>query len=649
MTKRPKARPSKSPTTVPAPQQDSDETLLRRILEGTARATGDDFFRALVRNLSLALRASHVFVSELLAQRTRVRTLALWGLGAFHENFDYDLDGTPCEDVIRGSLCHHPRGVADRFPRDEPLRQLGIQSYLGVPLLDQRGQVLGHLAVLDTSPMPDEPQRLSILDIFAARASAELERLHAVQALAYSERQFRDLFDEAPIGYVYEDTNTRFKSANRAAQKILGLRPDEVEGTVGLTLVANTTESQLRLHDSMVAEQAGREKDCIEIELRRKCDQKPVWIQRWSRPEPDGKLTRTMIIDITDRVLAERERNRLRAQNVYLREEIKSEYNFDEIVGSSPSLRAALVKVEQVAPTDSTVLILGETGTGKELIARALHNNSRRREGPLIKLNCAALPTGLIESELFGHTKGAFTGATESRTGRFALADGGTIFLDEVGDIPKDVQVRLLRVLQEQEFEPVGSQKTIRVDVRVIAATNRDLAAAVADGSFRADLFYRLNVFPIHVPPLRERRQDIRTLAHYFAQKYATRIGKRIESIAPDTLQRLDQYPWPGNIRELENLIERAVIVAQGTALDVGPEVFAPTIAPPAAAGTRPASSPPPRTAAENERQHVLGVLERCNWIIEGPRGAATVLGLHPNTLRSRMKKLDIHRGHEGS
>src|SRR5207245_2653872 len=308
-----------------------------------------------------------------------------------------------------------------------------------------------------------------------------------------------------PSAYIYEDTESRFVSANRAAMNLLGLKPEEVRGTLGLSLVAPTPETQERVHRAIEAIQRGEERACIELELRRKDDGRPVWVQWWSKPEPDGRYTRTMLVDITARVLAEQERNRLQQQNRYLREEIESEYNFEEIIGGSAVLRELLAKVKQVAPTDSTVLVLGETGTGKELIARAVHNFSRRRDKPLIKLNCSALPTGLVESELFGHEKGAFTGATEKRSGRFELADGGTIFLDEVGDLPPDVQVKLLRVLQEREFERVGGAKQIGVDVRVIAATNRDLAQAVAEGKFRQDLYYRLNVFPVELPPLRER------------------------------------------------------------------------------------------------------------------------------------------------
>jgi len=629
------SRPSRAPDPGPTSLQ-SDDEVLRRILEGTAHTTGDEFFKSLVRNLGIAVEAKYAFVAEVSPRRDRVRTLAVWGNGAFRENVEYALDGTPCEDVIRGVLCHHPRGVQARFPRDLMLADMGVESYLGVPLLDAAGQVLGHVAVLDTRPMSDEPRRVSIFRIFASRAAAELERVRMEKALLESERRLRDLFDEAPIGYVYEDTHTRFVSANRAAMQILGLRPEEVTSTVGMTLVA--PKAQELVHDSLLAEQEGKEKPYIEIELRRKDDGQPVWIQRFSRPEPDGKHTRTMIVDITKRVVAERERARLSQHNAYLREEVESQHNFEEMVGESGALRAVLAKVKQVASTDSTVLVLGETGTGKELIARALHSASRRRDRPLIKLNCAALPTGLIESELFGHEKGAFTGALEKRIGRFALADGGTIFLDEIGDVPMDVQVRLLRVLQEQEFEPVGSAKTMRVDVRVIAATNRDLEKAVRDGDFRADLFYRLNVFPIVLPPLRERPEDIPLLAYSYLSKYGAKFGKRVDAIDDATMQRMMDYSWPGNVRELENIVERALILSNGSTLEIDPAMLRTD------ARVGPPPSAAPRALSDNERAHILKVLGESGWCIEGERGAAKALGLHPNTLRSRMKKLEIRR-----
>ena len=640
-----------------APPPDDDQEILATILAGTASATGEQFFKALVRNVSIATRAAYAFVAELSADARRVRTLALFGRGRFHPDVEYELAGTPCEDVIRGALCHHPREVQRLFPQDTMLVDLGIQSYLGVPLLDNQGQVLGHLAVLDTQPMPEEPRRRSVFQIFAARAAAELERLRIERRLVASEQQFRLLFEEAPIGYVYEDTETRFVSANRTALQILGLRPDEVKGTVGRTLVAPTPESQQRLLLSMAAEQAGKERESILIELRRKSDGRSVWVQRYSRPDPDGKFTRTMILDVTAQVQAQAERNQLRQQNLYLHEELKSERTSDELIGTSSAMRDVMTKVQQVAPTDSTVLLLGETGVGKERIARALHASSRRHDRPLIKLNCAALPSGLIESELFGHEKGAFTGATEKRVGRFALADGGTIFLDEIGDMPMEVQVRLLRVLQEQEFEPVGGQRTIKVDVRVIAATNRDLEQAIADGSFRRDLYYRLAVFPIVVPPLRERTGDVPILVHYFAAMFAQRLGKPIASVDDATMAMLTRYSWPGNIRELQNVIERAIILATGPVLTIDPAML-PAVADGPAAGTRPVTGAPgvgakrpapPATLAATERAQIEAALVLAGWRIEGPRGAAKRLGLHPNTRRSRLKKLGIERPHGAS
>jgi formate hydrogenlyase transcriptional activator len=313
---------------------------------------------------------------------------------------------------------------------------------------------------------------------------------------------------------------------------------------------------------------------------------------------------------------------------------------FEQIVGSSPALESALEQVEQVAPTDSTVLIQGETGTGKELIARAVHNLSPRCGRPFIKLNCAAIPFDLLESELFGHEKGAFTGAIAQKIGRFELADKGTLFLDELGDIPVGLQPKLLRVLQEQEFERLGSGRTHRVDVRLVAATHRNLAEMVKRSEFRSDLYYRLNVFPIAVPPLRERREDIPVLAEHFVEIYARRMGKRIEHITPETLSALTAYPWPGNIRELQNFIERSVILTSGRVLQ------------PALAGLSSpaeAESAGPVTLEEAEREHIRKTLEQTGWVVSGPNGAAARLGIKRSTLYFRMQKLGISRTNKNS
>jgi len=309
----------------------------------------------------------------------------------------------------------------------------------------------------------------------------------------------------------------------------------------------------------------------------------------------------------------------------------------EAMVGKSAALAAVRSKIAQVAPTDSTVLILGETGTGKELVAGAIHAASGRRGGPLVKVNCAALPRELVESELFGHEKGAFTGALAQRRGRFELADGGTLFLDEVGELPLEAQAKLLRALQEREFERVGASKSLRSNVRVIAATNRDLQAQVGRGAFRADLFYRLNVFPIALPPLRERREDIPDLARHIASKVALRLGRELEAVSPAFIERAGAQPWPGNVRELENVIERALIMSGGALLD-GSDVFAPL-----AAGA-PVVDGPAGTLDAMERAYILRVLEAAGWQIEGERGAARVLGLNPSTLRGRLRKLGIRK-----
>jgi formate hydrogenlyase transcriptional activator len=341
-------------------------------------------------------------------------------------------------------------------------------------------------------------------------------------------------------------------------------------------------------------------------------------------------------------------KDQLSKEKLYLEDEIRTEMNFAQIIGNSASLRRVLKHVETVAPTDSTVLIYGETGTGKELIARGVHDLGPRRSKPFVKLNCAAIPTGLLESELFGHEKGAFTGAIAQRIGRFEVADGGTIFLDEIGEIPFELQTKLLRVLQEREFERLGSSRTLRTDARLIAATNRDLEAMVAEQKFRSDLFFRLNVFPVHVPPLRERQGDIPLLVRHFTQQFSRRMKKVIETIPSATMDALSRYHWPGNIRELQNVIERAVIISAGPVLSVDvPDLKFPKVN----HSEERAVAPNSRTNGalhhlleETERQQILQTLKQCNWVVAGPHGAAARLGMNRSTLQVRIRKLGISR-----
>lgn len=625
---------------------------VRSPFERIVHASSEDFFRVLVQDLAAAMGTSHAHVSEFVPP-DGVRTLAHWSRDKLVDILETASPDAPGAYVIGDGPCHFASGVSRQFST-----LAGIESYVGAPLKAHDGTVLGHLCVFDDRPMPADPQKLLLFQVFEARAAAELDRLRYDARLRESEERFRDLFDEAPIAYVHEGLDTKFIRANRTAQRILGITAEEVEGSVGMSFIPDTPEAQRRVREAFESVGKGIDTSGVVLELRRRNDGKQVFIQWWSRPDPLGQWTRTMFVDITDKVLMEQAQQRLQAQNVYLQEEIRSVHNFEQIVGNSAGLTTVLENVRRVAPTDATVLVCGETGTGKELIARAIHSASKRADKPFIKLNCAALPAALVESEFFGHERGAFSGALQRRIGRFELADTGTIFLDEIGEVPLDVQVKLLRVLQEFEFERLGSSQTIKTNVRVIAATNRDLPKAIAEGSFRSDLFYRLNVFPISVPPLRERAADIPLLVQYFAHKYAPRVGRRVDAIDAESMRRLAEFHWPGNIRELENMIERALILDSSPTLVVGAELLGTVpvpleAAPLAYAGERAlvpsdqrAAPPESSTSDLNsvQREHILNTLRTTNWVIEGERGAACLLGMKAATLRHRMKKLGISR-----
>jgi PAS domain S-box-containing protein len=636
-----------------APQPLAEDAALRAIVEGVEAQTGDEFFRSLVRHLAEALAVEYAFVSELARDRRSFRTLAVWGRGSFLDNIEIPVNGTPCEAVLNGQMSHHPEHLQQLFPEDKGLVDWCAQSYCGVPLLDPSGIVVGHLAIIDDKPMYDGPRGISIMRIFASRARAEIERKCAETALREGEERLARILASAMDAIVTFDAARRIELFNDAAAKVFGCA---VANAIGEPLDRFLTDGLARALDrSLQAFEHGTQTPYIwapDNLTARSADGREFPIEATiSRAEAGGRTLYTLILrDVDERQRVEERLRQLHMQNEYLQEEIRAVHNVDEIVGHSRALTEAMEKVRLVAATDSSVLILGETGTGKELVARAVHSNSQRKDLPLIKVNCAALPAGLIESELFGHEKGAFTGATARRIGRFELANGGTIFLDEIGDLPLEVQVKLLRVLQERELERVGGSATIRVDVRVIAATNRDLAKAVADGTFRQDLYYRLNVFPVHVPPLRARAADIPLLVHYFVSRFAAKIGRKITRVPKAAMDRLVAYPWPGNVRELENVIERAVILSVGAELEVPGErlpVATPaTVAAPRAAGNGGSTSDTgPVRLEEVEREHIVAVLKQTKWRVDGPRGAARLLDMNPSTLRSRIKKLGIRRG----
>jgi formate hydrogenlyase transcriptional activator len=460
----------------------------------------------------------------------------------------------------------------------------------------------------------------------AARQEAEAARADVAAILS----RISDAF-------IALDLEGRFTYANERALALCGHSRDAIIGQVAWTATPQLGEGPLRpAFDRAISEQSA-------VTVETQCCGRLFEVRLY--PSPTG--VSFFFEDIHDR---KRHEEQLTSDRDYLRRELDGAAA-SEIVGSSSGIRHMKERVAMVAATNTTVLITGETGTGKELVARAIHEASPRHERLLVKVNCAAISAGLVESELFGHEKGAFTGAVGKHKGRFELAHGGTLFLDEIGELPLETQVKLLRVLQEREFERVGGNETIRVDVRVVAATNRNLPQLVARGQFREDLYYRLNVFPVALPPLRERAEDIPPLVTTFLKRYARQAGKRIEEVAPEAMWRLLAYKWPGNVRELQNVIERAVVFARRAVLDVDalPDLSAPPMALPAAAAAAPLDASPPRTIAEVERWYVEQVLNETRWVIEGERGAARRLGLHPNTLRSRLKRWGVNRPHNAN
>ena len=897
-------------------ERKQSEQALQDLVAGTG-VVGEEFFPAYVHHVAAALDVHCATVAEVAdEQHSRLRTLAVWVGKGLEKNYEYDVADAPCGRVLgEGKLFCCRERVQEQFPACRSLGDLNAVSYMGAPLFNSAGHLIGNLCIIDNKPLDDERRAKSILEIFAARAAAEIERKRAEDALreseerlarteesslvmvthadlegrwlkvpptlcallGYSEEELlggysrdvthpddfeagwlecqrlirgeiksfdlekrylhreghivwaylncsmvtdskgnptyflgyiRDItdrkraeealrqsqmlletiMDNCPAMIFLKDTQGRYLFANRECEKLARPGATEIIGKTDFEIFpqeqaeafhANDIQvleaggplkfEELALHEdgphiSVVckfplfdedkklyalggivtditerkqAEQAVREsaqalRDSEErLRLALKSGRMGVWdwdrrtgLRKWSKeyflvmgllpfsvepsdetwascvhPEdlpraraameaaiaekkeyrveyrviwPDGTIRwvvargepifeqaeciRVMgvVVDVTERKLAEEEirrlKERLEAENVYLRREVSEAYRDREIIGRSEGVLKVLQQVNQVAGTDMTVLVLGETGTGKELVARAVHGQSERRERPLVKVNCSALPGELIESELFGHEKGAFTGATGRQVGRFELADGGTIFLDEVGDLPLKLQAKLLRVLQEGEFERLGSGKTIKVDVRVVAATNRDLLQAVQRGRFRVDLYYRLNVYPIRLPPLRERREDIGLLAGVFLREASRRLGRLFEPISEEVLEALKCYEWPGNVRELQNVIERAAVVSIGHRLQL-PEGWGVALGSVSAPNTdtpevRLVTATPRRevTLEELERRHILQILQQTGWRVEGPKGAAAVLDLNPSTLRSRMHKLGIRR-----
>jgi len=514
-------------------------------------------------------------------------------------------------------------------------------------------------------PPGDVKKLIEDLQIHQVELEMQNEELRRVQLeLEAARDKYADLYDFAPIGYLALDETTRIQDVNLTGADLLGFPKSKLRNMKFSAFISPESQDDFYFHMQGLLQTETRQ--TCELKLQKK-DRTTVYAKLESIAVNDKthnlKQIRTALTDVTERLLIKKAlqqahdhleqqveertvelrtalseikamKDQLEAENIYFRNENKMRHRFENIIGQSDGLKYVLYRAEQVAPMNTTVLVLGETGTGKELIAGAIHNMSPRKDRPLISVNCAALPANLIESELFGREKGAFTGADTRRIGRFEVANGSTLCLDEIGELPLEIQAKLLRVIQYNEFERLGSSYTTKVDVRIVATTNRDLEEGVRKGWFRQDLFYRLNVFPITVPPLRQRTGDIPLLVQALVERYARKLGKQITSIPNETMQALQDYPWPGNVRELENIMERSVILSPGPRLHLADKL---DISPPLLSSKI-------RTLEETERNQVLKILDETRWRIEGKDGAAAILGLHPSTLRARMHKLGIVR-----
>ncbi len=628
-----------------------EETALRTILEGTATETGERFFKALVEKLSKALCTHAAWVTEYFPESRRLKALAFYLDQGFLEDWEMDIANSPCEQVIdQARLIHFPDNLLNLFPIDPDITGIKAASYMGLPLTDTTGKILGHLAVMDLQPMPADSRIEAIFRIFASRAAAELQRLQAESTTREREQKLRRLVDSAMDAIIELDEHLHVTRINPAAEKVFQCTPSQFIGKAFFSsLIKDDQEKLRRLRKELESKPDGQRSLWIPGGLRALQIEGTEFPAEatFSQFQMDGKTFYTLILrNVNERVEAEKKIRSLTIEAESLKEELHELQHFGEILGNSPALMHVLRDLQHVANTETTVLIQGETGTGKEVIARAIHAHSQRRDQPFIKVNCAAIPASLIESEFFGHEQGAFTGATKKREGRFALADNGTIFLDEIGELPLDLQGKLLRVLQESEFEPVGSSHTQKVNVRVLAATNRDVQKEVGKGAFREDLYYRLNVFPIHLPPLRERGEDVVLLANSFVQHFSQRMGRPMAQLSSEAIRRLTGYHWPGNVRELQNVIERAVITSKTSQLNLDRALPNEEIS---SSSPRDVTPAPPtiqtiQELQQLERQNILMALKQTGGKVSGEKGAAKLLGINSSTLTSRMKALGISR-----
>ena len=627
--------------------------------------SGEDFFQSLARYLAETLGMDYVCIDRLEGDGLAAKTVAIYFDGKFEDNLAYALKDTPCGDVVGKTICSFPGEVRHLFPRDVALQEMKAESYCGTTLWSSRGQPIGLIAVIGRRPRADLHLAEAILNVVAIRAAGELERSQAeaeTKRLAsfpmlspnfvvevdvaghvhfcnpVVEQMFPDLCQRGPGHPWLADWEPVVRNLCEGGSKSMA-REVPVDGKwYEQTMHFVEDGERVRIYgmDITARKQASEALLKAYAEVEKRVVERTAELVESNKDLELEIVNRKKSEELLHKSFSEIQtlKNQLEAENVYFRQEAMLKHHFDNVIGQSNALKYVLYRAEQVAPTNATVLILGETGTGKGVVAGVIHQMSPTRDRALVTVNCAALPANLIESELFGREKGAFTGADTRQIGRFEIANGSTICLDEVAELPLEVQAKLLRVIQHNEFERLGSSRTIKVNVRIVATTNRNLEGEVRKGKFRQDLFYRLNVFPITVPPLRQRKEDIPLLVEALTERYARKLGKHFKSINKDTLKVLQEYPWPGNIRELENVIERAVILCPGPVLQLIDKLETSAVC--ASSGLK--------TMEETERGQIRKTLSETRWRINGKKGAAAILDLHPSTLRAKMHKLGIRR-----
>lgn len=604
--------------------------------------TGEEYFQRLVKQISALLGVDTVWMAEYHPDQNAMSTLAFLHKGAYMNNMSYLIEGTPCEEIVQShEMVHYPRAIRELFPSDHSmLAKFSSESYVGASLCDNSGSVIGSVAILHSQPVLLDEAIHYMLTTIKSRSESELVRFKKEREIRVRENQLLGLINGVQDLLINLNQRGQVVMVNSIAESHLQLDSSSMIGMPIATFLSDASKSNV-LSTIEDLQRTSRRYGWIQGDLK--------LLPRLGDPfDAEGTLSRyeldkqayyTLVLRRKVGNYGSDKSKDLIHQAEHLGEELDELQQSCQLIGESQVMKRLLQSIYTVANTDATVLINGETGTGKELVAQHIHQSSHRSKKPMIAVNCGAIPANLIESEFFGHAKGAFTGATSERKGRFQLAHGGTIFLDEIGELPMELQVKLLRVIQEGEFEPVGSSKTIKVDVRIIAATHRNLFQLCCENLFREDLYYRLNVFPIEVPPLRERLDDIPLIAQKFIDKHAKRLNRSFDKLNEAQRNILRSYRWPGNVRELQNVIERAAIMSKSGQIDLS------AINRQVKPRTEKISDQPILTRKEFlefEKQNIIRALEATNWKVSGKDGAAALLDMVPSTLSSRINALGI-------